>query len=81
MKRILASLPSRPINPKRIQLVRDFRMLDEEDWPDDMRGEKMGHFCMLTGFPMEFFRQDDPPDFGEVCFCENSGNFESELGE
>lgn len=68
----------RPINPKRIALVRDFRMLDEEDWPNDMRGEKFGHFCMVTGFPPEFFRGDDPPDFSGAHFCSGIGELSEE---
>lgn len=57
-----------PINPKRVALVRDLRMLDAEDWPDDISGERFGHFCMITGFPVEFFRQGDPPEL-EIFFC------------
>jgi hypothetical protein len=64
-----------PINPKRIALVRDFRMLEPEDWPNDMSGEKFAHFCMLAGFPVDFFRQEDPPEV-ETFICWNPGDNE-----
>lgn len=60
-----------PVNVKRIALVRDLRMLDAEDWPDDMPLEKLYMFCLATGFPVEFFRQDDPPEM-EFSMCEGS---------
>jgi hypothetical protein len=66
-----AGFERKPINAKRIQLVRDFRMLEEHDWPDDMSGEKFGHFCMVTGFPVGFFRQGDPPEMSFGC-CSSS---------
>lgn len=60
-----------PVSLKRIALVRDLRMLDAEDWPDDMPLEKLYEFCLATGFPVEFFRQDDPPEM-EFSMCEGS---------
>lgn len=65
----------KPINPKRIALVRDLRMLEAVNWPDDMSGEKFGHFCMVSGFPVEFFRQDDPPEL-EVGCCTGGDYFD-----
>lgn len=68
----------KPINPKRVALVRDFRMLNEEDWPDDMCLEKLWHFAILTGFEIDFFRQDDPPDFNGGHMCSNIGELTDE---
>lgn len=57
-----------PINPKRIAQVRAIEMLDAEDWPDDMSREKLEHFCLLTGFPIGFMRQGDPPEM-KIHWC------------
>jgi hypothetical protein len=46
-------------------------MLEEQDWPDDMSGEQFAHFCMVTGFPVAFFRQGDPPEL-EISCCSSS---------